>query len=122
MRWATASGAAYRFKKREPGRRAGGRSVRKPGDLAQRGVEQAGDGHRERLAPQDHKRKAVIAKLVNKSASHRFGLARNPARAAPQPRCGLSSAPAVGPANEEVLEQLKAMLEGAIRNSIATEK
>src|SRR5271170_6170315 len=67
------------------------------------------------------KREAVIKQLVNKSASADarslkilLDLMLNlEARA---------RAPAVGPADEEVLAQLKARLEGAIRDAIATGK
>jgi hypothetical protein len=71
-------------------------------------------------------REAVIKQLVNKSASADarslqilLDLMLNlEARA----RASAASAPAVGPADEEVLAQLKARLEGAIRDQIATEK
>jgi Family of unknown function (DUF5681) len=72
------------------------------------------------------KREAVIKQLVNKSA---YADARSlkilldlmlnlGARA----RSFVASPPAVGPADEEVLAQLKARIEGAIRDQIATEK
>src|SRR5438876_8473270 len=69
------------------------------------------------------KREAVIAQLVNKSASADPRslkilldlLLSLDARARPAPAPPL----AVGPADEEVLAQLKARLEGAIRASIA---
>ena len=73
------------------------------------------------------KREAVIKQLVNKSASAEARSlkilldlmlnleARARCAAAPTTR-------AVGPGDEEVLAQLKARLEGAIRDQIATEK
>ena len=72
------------------------------------------------------KREAVIKQLVNKSASPDarslkilLDLMLNlEARA----RSAAAPTPAVGPADEEVLAQLKARLEGAIRDQIATEK
>jgi hypothetical protein len=80
------------------------------------------DGRRRKIT----KREAVIKQLVNKSASADprslkilLDLMVNleaRARSSPAP------APAVGPADEEVLAQLKARLEGAIRDSIAAGK
>jgi hypothetical protein len=72
------------------------------------------------------KREAVIKQLVNKSASADarslkilLNLMLNlEARA----RSSAAPTPAVGPDDEEVLAQLKARLEGAIRDQIATEK
>ena len=72
------------------------------------------------------KREAVIKQLVNKSASADarslkilLDLMLNlEARA----RSSAAPPPAVGHADEEVLAQLKARLEGAIRDQIATEK
>ena len=72
------------------------------------------------------KREAVIKQLVNKSASADarslkilLDLMLNlEARA----RSSAAPAPAVGPADEEVLARLKARLEGAIRDAIATGK
>jgi len=73
------------------------------------------------------KREAVIKQLVNKSASADarslkilLDLMLNleaRARSAAAP-----TTPAVGPGDEEVLAQLKARLEGAIRDQIASEK
>ena len=71
------------------------------------------------------KREAVITQLVNKSASADprslkilLDLLLNlEARARPS----AAPTPAIGPPDEEVLEQLKARLEGAIRASIADE-
>ena len=73
------------------------------------------------------KREAVIKQLVNKSASAEarslkilLDLMLNlEARARSS---GAASAPAVGPDDEEVLAQLKARLEGAIRDEMAAEK
>ena len=73
------------------------------------------------------KREAVIKQLVNKSASADarslkilLDLMLNlEARARSS---GAASAPAVGPDDEEVLAQLKARLEGAIRDQMATPK
>jgi hypothetical protein len=80
------------------------------------------DGRRRKIT----KREAVIKQLVNKSASADprslkilLDLMVNleaRARSSPAP------APAVGPADEEVRAQLKARLEGAIRDSIAAGK
>ena len=72
------------------------------------------------------KREAVIKQLVNKSASADarslkilLDLMLNlEARA----RASAAPAPAVGPGDEEVLAQLKARLEGAIRDQMATKK
>jgi hypothetical protein len=72
------------------------------------------------------KREAVIKQLVNKSASSDarslkilLDLMLNlEARA----RSSIASPPVIGPGDEEVLAQLKARLEGAIRDEIATEK
>ena len=72
------------------------------------------------------KREVVIKQLVNKSASADarslkilLDLMLNlEARA----RSSAAPAPAVGPGDEEVLAQLKARLEGAIRDAIATGK
>jgi hypothetical protein len=72
------------------------------------------------------KREAVIKQLVNKSASSDarslktlLDLMLNiEARA----RSSAASPPVVGPGDEEVLAQLKARLEGAIRDQIASEK
>ena len=72
------------------------------------------------------KREAVIKQLVNKSASADarslkilLDLMLNlEARS----RSSVAPPPAVGPADEEVLAQLKARLEGAIRDQIASEK
>jgi hypothetical protein len=72
------------------------------------------------------KREAVIKQLVNKSASadprsHKILLdlmLNLEARA----RSSTNPTPAVAPADEEVLAQLKARLEGAIRDSIAAGK
>ncbi len=72
------------------------------------------------------KRQAVIKQLVNKSASADarslkilLDLMLNlEARA----RSSAVPTPAVGPADEEVLAQLKARLEGTIRDAMATEK
>ena len=73
------------------------------------------------------KREAVIKQLVNKSASAEARSlkilldlmlnleARARSSAAP-------TTPAVGPGDEEVLAQLKARLEGAIRDEMATKK
>jgi hypothetical protein len=73
------------------------------------------------------KREAVIKQLVNKSASAEarslkilLDLMLNleaRARSSVAP-----TTPAVGPGDEEVLAQLKARLEGAIRDEIAAEK
>jgi hypothetical protein len=73
------------------------------------------------------KREAVIKQLVNKSASADarslkilLDLMLNlEARARSS---AAATAPAVCPGDEEVLAQLKARLEGAIRNEIAAEK
>jgi hypothetical protein len=80
------------------------------------------DGRRRKIT----KREAVIKQLVNKSASADprslkilLDLMLNlEARA----RSSTAPSPAVGPADEEVLAQLKARLEGAIRDAIAAEK
>ena len=72
------------------------------------------------------KREAVIKQLVNKSASADarslkilLDLMLNlEARA----RASAAPTPAVGPGDEEVLAQLKARLEGAIRDQMATRK
>ncbi len=72
------------------------------------------------------KREAVIKQLVNKSASSDARslkilldlMLSLEARA----RSSAAPAPVIGPGDEEVLAQLKARLEGAIRHAIATEK
>ena len=72
------------------------------------------------------KREAVIKQLVNKSASADarslkilLDLILNlEARA----RASAAPTPAIGPGDEEVLAQLKARLEGAIRDQMATPK
>jgi Family of unknown function (DUF5681) len=64
------------------------------------------NGRRRRIT----KREAVIKQLVNKSASAE-------ARSA-----AAQTTPAFGPDGEEVLAQLKARLEGAIRDEMAARK
>jgi hypothetical protein len=72
------------------------------------------------------KREAVIKQLVNKSASADARSLKMlldlmlslEARA----RAAAVPAPAAGPSDEEVLAQLKARLEGVIRDAITTEK
>ena len=72
------------------------------------------------------KREAVIKQLVNRSASADprslkilLDLMLNlEARA----RASAAPTPAIGPGDEEVLAQLKARLEGAIRDQMATQK
>jgi hypothetical protein len=72
------------------------------------------------------KREAVIKQLVNKSASSDarslkmlLDLMLNLEAGA---RSSTAPPPVIGPGDEEVLAQLKARLEGAIRDQIATEK
>ena len=80
------------------------------------------DGRRRKIT----KREAVIKQLVNKSASADarslkilLDLMLNlEARA----RASAAPTPAIGPGDEEVLAQLKARLEGAIRDQMATQK
>ena len=81
------------------------------------------NGRRRRIT----KREAVIKQLVNKSASAEARSLRilldlmlnldARARSSEAP-----TTPAIGPNDEEVLAQLKARLEGAIREEIAAEK
>ena len=80
------------------------------------------DGERRKIT----KREAVIKQLVNKSASADprslkilLDLMLNLETRA---RSSADPTPAVGPGNEEVPAQLKARLEGAIRDSMAAEK
>jgi hypothetical protein len=81
-----------------------------------------GHGRRRKIT----KRAAVIAQLVNKSASadpHSLKILLDlMLNLEAQVRSSTDPTPAVGPADEEVLAQLKARLEDAIRDSIATEK
>src|SRR5271156_864440 len=109
---------------RQPARAAAG--LEKSDDPAERRAERAGDDHRERPASQDHQARGGDQQLVNKSASADarslkilLDLMLNlEARA----RASAAPAPAVGPGDEEVLAQLKARLEGAIRDQMATKK
>ena len=74
------------------------------------------------------KREAVIKQLVNKSASAEarslkilLDLMLN-LEARARSSSSVPTSPAIGPDEEEVLAQLKARLEGAIRDQMATKK
>ena len=110
---------------RQPARAAAG--FEKPDDLAERRANETvtitENGRRRKIT----KREAVIKQLVNKSASAEARSlkilldlmlnleARARSSAAP-------TTPAIGPSDEEVLAQLKARLEAAIRDENAAEK
>ena len=114
------------FKKGQSGNPRAAARFEEPDDPAERRAERDGDDHRERPAQKITKREAVIKQLVNKSASADarslkilLDLMLNlEARA----RASAAPTPAVGLGDEEVLAQLKARLEGAIRDQMATRK